>query len=237
MTHSTKYDEQFAAIEHYQRYPGMYPWIGSEFGTQAAKILVLGESHFLKEGTFHHDAGAWYAGIDPATPGLGWANTRKVVGNGVDERWKQDPKGKAMYRRIDAVLRQTEADRPDKSSPFHRIAYMNYFQRPAEYASKAIRVKPLDRIHSAAVLEAVIGIIEPTLVVFCSVAAWKAASKAGVMGHFRHMPVEFAFTPHPTRSWWNRPMKTYGGKRGRDMLLEAVLLAKQPNPSLGSTAF
>jgi hypothetical protein len=191
------------------------------------KILVLGESHFFNGGTLHHDAEAWYAGIDLATPGLGWANTRKVVGNGVDERWKQNPKGKAMYRRIDTVLRQAEGNRTDGNAPFHRIAYMNYFQRPAEKACEAIKVKPLDRIHSASVLEVVIGIIEPPLVVFCSVAAWRETSKAHVMDRFRDI-VEFAFTPHPTRSWWNRPMKTYGGKRGRDMLLEAVQSAYKP---------
>lgn len=220
---SSPYDAQLASIRHYQHYPMLYPWIGEQYQRQAVKILIVGESHYLKDGTSHHDEQAWYAGISTnAIPGIGWANTRKVVGNGVNERWLAHGKAKVMYRHIEDVLREAEGEREDQTSPFHRIAYMNYFQRPAEKLGKSITIKPRDRICSAAVLNAVIGIIEPKLVVFCSVLAWKTAKGDGVFKLPDNPTVRFAVVAHPTTSWWNRPMAKYNGKRGRDMLLEAV---------------
>jgi hypothetical protein len=201
----------------------MKPWIGADYAQQDRKILVLGESHFLENSTFHHDAPAWYAGTDPERfVGLDWAHTRALIGKGVDSQWRGMGRSKVMYRHIDAALCDAIGERENPRSAFHRIAFMNYFQRPAQKRGKSIEIIELDRLHSAAVVHEVIRIIAPSLVIFCSKLAWCAAAGKGVMKAYEPDAVRFAFTAHPTTSWWHRPMAKYGGQSGRDQFSEAV---------------
>jgi hypothetical protein len=221
--HASTYDDALGALGHFSRYPNLMPWVGQHYHVQDKKILVLGESHYMDVSVLHHDEKAWYAGIDPTLfTDLGWAHTRNLIGKGVDTQWRSKGRGKVMYRHIDDVLCETWKDCHAQLPAFHRIAYMNYFQRPAEKSGESIRVTDLDRVQSAAVLNYVIRILAPHLVIFCSKLAWRAAYKQRVMEPAKHTSVRFAFTAHPTTSWWNRPMKKYGGLRGRDQFFNAV---------------
>ena len=60
MTYSTMYDEQFSRMGHFQLYPELYPWVGQGVHSHCPRILVMGESHYLKsDSDYHHDASAW----------------------------------------------------------------------------------------------------------------------------------------------------------------------------------
>ena len=60
---SFKFDEDLDVIDHYQVYPEMKPWVGHEYDFSEAKILIIGESHYLDVGSFyHHNPQEWYDG-------------------------------------------------------------------------------------------------------------------------------------------------------------------------------
>ena len=218
MTSSTMYDEQFSGVGHFQLYPELYPWVGQSFHSHCPRILVVGESHYLKpDSDYHHDASAWYVGIDiKVRPDRAWTITRNIIANGLANQWRE--KSKSIYRNIEAAAVDAGVSASTSDSPFHSMAFMNYFQRPAQVSGKSIVVSALDKSHSSAVLNAVLEILNPQIVIFCSVLAWRAARES-VQGH-QH--VRFAFTPHPATRWWHTPMRKYKGKSGRQIFIEAL---------------
>ena len=218
MESSTEYDEQFKNIGHFQLYPELFPWIGQSFGEQLQRVLVLGESHYLKPASdYHHDAVAWYSGIDiQQRCDRGWINTRGIIANGLRNKWRG--KSKTIYRNIEAAAVDAGIGAITPVSPFHCIAFMNYFQRPAQVSGKSIVVSSLDKTHSTRVLHSVLETLNPQIVVFCSVLAWEAAQES-VQGHRN---IRFAFTPHPATSWWHVPMRKYDDKSGRQIFIETV---------------
>lgn len=212
------YDGQFSHIEHYKIYPELYPWVGQAFHMQCPRILVLGESHYLKPSSvYHHDAAAWYAGISIQDKSdRSWTITRGIVANGLVSQWKG--KSKTIYRNIEAAAVDAGVGAQTHGSPFHSMAFMNYFQRPAQVSGKSLVVSELDQSHSTAVLNSVLEILSPRIVVFCSVLAWKAARES-VRENQR---VHFAFAPHPATRWWHTPMRKYKDKTGRQMFIQAL---------------
>lgn len=218
MPSSTIYDQQFSKIGHFQLYPQLYPWVGQAFDNQNPRILVMGESHYLDSSSdYHHNAAAWYAGIDiQEKHDVSWTITRRIVANGLANNWME--KSKTIYRNIEAAAVYAGIGASTSDSPFHSMAFMNYFQRPAQVSGKSIVVSALDRSHSAAVLNSVLEILNPQIVIFCSVLAWKAARQS-VQGHHG---ICFAYTPHPATRWWHTPMQKYKGKSGRKIFIEAL---------------
>jgi len=218
MTYNTTYDAQFACVSHYRHYPLLYPWVGREFDSQSPRILVLGESHYLKrESVFHHDAAAWYAGVKiPDTQERDWIFTRQLISRGIANRWRQ--KSKLIYSNIERALGEAGLRGDEENSPFHRIAYMNYFQRPAQVTGDSIVVSDLDRIHSGAVLTSVLDILKPRIVIFCSALAWKAAQEPR-----KNRPeIRFVKTTHPATRWWHTRMKKYQGQSGKEIFIHAL---------------
>lgn len=218
MTSSTMYDERFSGVSHFQLYPELYPWVGLSFHSHCPRILVVGESHYLKpDSDYHHDASAWYVGIDiKVRPDRAWTITRNIIANGLANQWRE--KSKSIYRNIEAAAVDAGVSASTSDSPFHSMAFMNYFQRPAQVSGKSIVASALDKSHSSAVLNAVLEILSPQIVIFCSVLAWRAAWES-VQGN-KH--VRFAFTPHPATRWWHTPMRKYMGKSGRQIFIEAL---------------
>lgn len=208
------YDQQFSRVGHFQ----LYPWVGQSFHKRCLRILVVGESHYLNQHSdYHHDAAAWYTGIDiQGRPDRAWTITRNIVANGLANQWKE--KSKAIYRNIEAASVDAGVSASTLNSPFHSMAFMNYFQRPAQVSGKSIVVSALDRSHSLAVLNSVVEILSPQIVIFCSVLAWRTARES-VQGH---QNVRFTFTRHPATRWWHTPMRKYQGKSGRQIFIEAL---------------
>jgi hypothetical protein len=147
--------------------------------------------------------------------------TRQIVANGLTNRWKE--KSKLIYRNIEGAAHDAGVGSAslDQSS-LHSLAFMNYFQRPAQVSKKSIVVTELDRQHSAAVVNAVLEALTPQAVIFCSVLAWKEARKAGVLDRGAHAHIHFAFTPHPATRWWHTKMRKYKGNSGKQMFIQAI---------------
>lgn len=219
---SLEYDDRLDLIDHYRNYPKLKVWVGCNYSTMQKRLLLIGESHYLDKGiTHHHDVVAWYTGgSECEKDGLGWINTRAIIQNGIDDHWAS--KGKSIYRNIERALFETLLFKERPRTAFTEVAFMNYFQRPAEKSGESIKVFPMDAEVSARVLEGVVNIIAPDAVIFTSSLAWRHAKLSGISDFLRRESIAVARAPHPGMPWWNRVSKKYGNKTGKNHFVEFV---------------
>ncbi|MDT4854181.1 hypothetical protein FQZ97_884700 [compost metagenome] len=228
----TSFDDQLLQIAHLAQYPNLLPWIGHGFRTTELQVLILGESHYLPRGVcFHHDPATWYAGLDiPDVQSLRWMKTRGIIQKGLASNWKGS--SKTIYRQLSSAVEAcgVAVERP----VFAQLAFMNYFQRPAEVTGDSIQVSELDRQVSAHTVEGVVRVLQPRVVVFCSRLAWRAARDSGLVAALQAAGHVVGHTPHPASAWWHRPSRKRQGRNGRTVFIELLRQAVTNGPaSLG----
>lgn len=199
---------------HYKKYPVMKPWVGSNYvSDKHKKLLVLGESHYLPEGsTKSHDLDAWYSGSVDSLDAeeQGWIFTAEIIGKHMQENFHNSAHG--IFRNTAKAVNTVGYQYANPSEAMNDIAFMNFFQRPAEKTGDSINVGKKDVEVAIYVLKDVIETLAPDLIVFVSFkAAWYGRSIVESL----NIPV--AVTPHPTCRWWNKQTKKYGGY-GRDVI-------------------
>jgi len=220
MMMDTYFDSQLAGAAHLALYPNLLPWVGMGYRKAELKILLLGESHYLPKGvSYHHNVDAWYSGIQIASAeDLKWMTTRSIIRNGLNTDWKGP--SKTIYRNLSAALKK--AGFSQEEAPFVSLAYMNFFQRPAEKTGDSIKVKEIDRKVSAATVAHVASCLQPDLVVFCSSLAWRASNEERLLHALKSQGCEVGTTPHPASAWWNRESLARGGRSGRQVFCDLV---------------
>jgi hypothetical protein len=212
---------------HFKNFPEMMPWIGDEYNEQKIKILVVGESYFFKEATFHHNASNWYSktfkdNLSDKTGDLSKRSGHRVrhhITRSIDNSFKKNKKKThPMHRNLHDVLLKTEIFKAKKSknyTPFSSIAYINYFQRPAKSAGTSILEKTIDLQVALETIKNIVSIIKPNIVMFASVKAYKAARTDKLLSFLDSRDVLYDYSAHPCSQHWNRACKKYGNIRGK----------------------
>lgn len=205
------FDQKLSAIDHFVKYPEMLPHVGVDFqGDGHKKLLLIAESNYLPpESTVHLTAQLWYDGTsaDLSEDERNWIHCRNLVAYKTEiVRWK---KGHAIYGNLENAL--VKAGAKQRANMFSMVAYMNCFQRPAKRGASLI-VGDQDILVSKEVVGSVIAILQPEMVCFVSSKAW------GYVGlGLDRASAEFACTPHPCSTWWNR--KSKHGSSGREAFI------------------
>ncbi|MBA6292759.1 hypothetical protein H4J58_16775 [Colwellia sp. MB3u-70] len=225
---SSDFDSDLKNYEdsHFTKFPEMMPWIGGEYNEQEIKILVVGESYFFKEATFHHNTSNWYSKTfkDNLSDKIGDLSKRSGhrvrhhITRSIDNSFKKNKKKThPMHRNLHDVLLKTEIFKPrnsKNSTPFDFIAYINYFQRPAESAGASISENKIDLQVALETIKNIISIIKPNIVMFASVKAYKAARTDKLLSFLDNYGVLYDYSAHPCSQHWNRACKKYGNIRG-----------------------
>lgn len=199
---------------HYEKYPMMKPWVGSNYlSDKHKKLLVLGESHYLPRDSIKScDVDAWYSGSGDSLDDKeeGWIHTRQIIKHIVEHNYCNSAHG--IFRNTAKAVNSVSCQHTNPLEAMNDIAFMNFFQRPAENEGDSINVVKKDVEVAIYVLKDVIEALAPDLIVFVSFkAAWYGKSIVESL----NIPV--AVTPHPTCRWWNKQTKKYGGY-GRDVI-------------------
>lgn len=215
---SVEFDEALSQIEHYLAHPEMMAWVGRNYSAQAVKVLVIGESHYLPSiRTYHRLPGQWYAGIpDDEKPDSCHYYTRRIIVNGIRFKWKE--RSKTIYRNIEKALFDSGLFREKPANAFTEIAFMNYFQRPAEREGDSVAVTTMDSCVAMKVHQAVREIISPDIVVFTSRLAWRHAKNQLAEASMVNA-AKLINTPHPGSAWWGRRSKKYQNMTGRERFI------------------
>lgn len=200
----------------------MRPWIGSDYTKQNIKLLTIGESHYLaKKSTYHHDVDEWYKGISMCNKkDKAGIHTRNVIFNGINTKWKK--KSKLIFKNTEQALFDTKMFSTKPISAYDNIAFMNFFQRPAERNGRSIKVSQLDNVISNQVFREVVEIIEPDAVAFTSVLAYKNAKKGGSLDFLKSKNIPFVRCPHPGMPWWNKVAKVYKNRTGKQHFISFI---------------
>ena len=212
---TSEYDTQFETVAHFSLFPDMRPWVGTNYSKEDLKILVIGESHYFAEGTeFHHDVEGWYERkyhddlINRQGHRVRYQISKLFDGN--------MGKSHVMYKRISKSLSETKfvKEKIEKKDPFQRIAYINYFQRPANSTGDSISPKTKDKEVAYEAINGVIEILKPSLVIFVSKKSFKSAKSSGLLNSVEGSKYVVA---HPCSAWWGgRKSKEYGKIDGDD---------------------
>ena len=221
---SADFDGLLSAVPHYALYPEMMTAIGRHYGSAPARVLVLGESHYLDDDEPNNLPERWYERRELMYP----ASARNISTRGIFNNvicGRNPSRSKAIFHALASALDDCGMRLPEARSSLQAIAYMNFFQRPAERTGKSIRVSARDVEESARVIPAVCAALQPQLVVFASRLGWRHA-KAEIASGLAAGGIRTAFVPHPATSWWNRPSRPMGGLTGRQRFIEAVRAAQ-----------
>lgn len=215
------FDSRLGGIAHYARYPEMMVAVGDLYGTAPVPVLVLGESHYLDTAEVSNHPDHWYERrqlVHAASAAN--IHTRQIFDNAINGRKRR--KSKAIFHALASALGASGIAMPGARSPLQSIAYMNYFQRPAEVSGESLVVHSRDVAEASDVVANVVSILQPKLVVFASRLAWRHA-KGDLAERLVSMGIDVLNVPHPATSWWNRPSRPMGDMSGRQRFIKAVL--------------
>ncbi|NWN89936.1 hypothetical protein HLV39_00305 [Marinobacter adhaerens] len=196
------FDNQLDKIEIYQRYPLLKPFIGSDYGINGPKILLIGESHYLPaESTVHKEPESWYSGQEGnlTLKEQKWMRTRRILNKPL-KGWKAQ--GHTIYRNIESAL--LKAGLPANDSVFRQVAFMNAFQRPAK-TGDSIKQKHQDVEVAVETINQVIDAIKPDHIVFVSTKAKRTVGK--------RLKQKSVGVHHPACAWWNRKQDGQSSKQ------------------------
>jgi len=207
----------------------MMPWIGSDYSNQGTRILIIGESHYFKDTTLHHDPKIWYSRSFPESLDLRSGHrVRHQITRSIDNKFGKETH--IMHKNLNNELGKCyyfDRQNTTTNSPYNSIAYLNYFQRPANKTGGSISPKALDIEVSLETIKGVINIIKPEVVLFASVKAFSIAKKSSL---FSEIKLDYDYASHPCSVHWNKACKKYGklqgenyGKiTGRDRFVKAI---------------
>ena len=195
----------------------MRPYKGKDFGVSSGpSLLLLGESHYLPNYSTQHLVSAdWYNGTSATLSNdeLEWINTAKTM---VDHRAANfRNKALSIWKNSFWEINEYGPRFADYKCVADHICSYNFFLRPA-VQGKSLIVSRQDVEMANAAFRVHFEKLKPTAIIFLS----RLASR-----HF-HNPSSYAApvisTPHPGCKWWNKVAKSYGNKRGRDVLADFI---------------
>lgn len=222
---SAEYAESLSTIPHYVLYPEMTAAVGAHYDVAPVRVLVLGESPYLANPEPSNTPELWYEGRDlrhEKTPGN--ISTRGIFNNVI--LGKNPSRSKAIFHSLANALAACGMAMPGACSPLQSIAYMNYFQRPAERPGKSILACARDADESDRVIMTVTSILKPDLLVIATRLGWRYARR-GLVRKLADADILTTNVPHPATSWWNRPSIPMKNRTGRECFIESIADARR----------
>ena len=184
-------EELAKKVPHFQKYPQMIPFIGTDY--DKTQLLILGESHYLKEADYWRIK-LWYnSRADEWLPKgfteeqVNWPGWYGDTHTALLVTKKMHP----IYSNLDAILRACEGPKELKSG-LAGCAYMNFFQRPAETNGDSIQDNKSDDIYAAQTLQCVCEVLQPTKIYFASSRSYKGL---GAFINDKHLKVTMKTEP------------------------------------------
>lgn len=229
---------QLGQIDFFKIHPNLIPFVGEDYDD--FKILQIGESHYLNQRwddmKVHVDDFLvdWWK--EPCNrllaDSVGWVDTRGVLDNFINGK-------SGSYTIFSNVLRSFCHIVLSEKEPhivgaakkkYNYFAFMNFFQMPSLIEGVKFW-DSLDVAHnvnagqlwdicverSSQVLDAVVEILDPTMIVFTSISAGEAYA-----GKYKD-DLRVIYTSHPQAPFsWNKGLARFQGKTGQEVFEEAL---------------
>jgi hypothetical protein len=213
-------------MDFFTRYPMMTPHIGSNYYNRTKpSLLLVGESHYLPDGaTQHRTPAEWYGGNGGTLTSdeAHWINTSAVLAEAYKDNFRNRAHG--IWKNAFEVINDAGPQYSASREVANDVAFVNFFLRPALKRGGSLAGHLTDKDVELANTAFAMRLerLAPTAIVFVSRLS---------LNRFQPvvpLTVPVISTPHPTSHWWNRAAKSYGGKRGRDVLAEFIATLQWP---------
>lgn len=207
------YDDKMLEISFFKKYPHMIPFIGKDFDSY--KILILAESYYLPEYSSIHHNDDWYEESIKSLKNeeINWSSPIQII-NDDFLHWDKLVSGHTIYNSLKIALE----DVIKNQNVFENIAFYNFFQRPAIY-TESLNVTKKDSEIANEVFKQVISILNPNIIYFVSKKAHDHLKLKDLNPDIQN---KIIYTPHPATAWWNKKMKSYGNKTGKEIFKEGL---------------
>jgi hypothetical protein len=202
----------------------MRPYKGKNFHDACApSLLLIGESHYLPEGSSQHvSAKTWYESdsytLSPEE--RQWISTAAIMEVSRAEGFSNRAQ-RSIWSNPFWEINEHGPRYQDHKRVADDIAFYNFFLRPG-LEGKSLDVSSLDVKFANEAFRLHYQTLKPTAVVFLSRLAHN---------HFHPsepLSVPVVATPHPGCAWWNRAAKKHANKRGRDILADFIRSTSWP---------
>lgn len=209
------FDLELDKISHYTNFPAMKPFIGSNYGANnSKKIMLIGESNYLPpSSTINESADHWYKSkqADLTYDEVQWIHCRNLLMCD----WKSA--GHMLYRELE--LRLSESLDCSTTKAMNNIVFMNGFQRPAPQTGNSIRnfCREIDFKMGAETIDEVIKITNPDLVIFVSKLAWDSL-KHRLSTNSKQRTIDFTCHPGTGGRYWHKKSYLHGVEKFRKLI-------------------
>jgi hypothetical protein len=151
------YDKKLLEIWHYSNHSQMLPFIGKNWGKGIKKVLLVGESHFMKNPL--NISRNWYeiTREELSYEQINDTSSRKIINDGYLRNSFAENR---MLSEISCMIKQTSNNEKD----FLYFSFLNFFQRPA--IKKNEKFDKLDSSISNKVIKDVAEILQPEYLFF-----------------------------------------------------------------------
>jgi len=215
MTNLDSIKNQLENIKHYKNHPQMIPFIGDNYGETYKKLLIVAESHYISDKDEHsilrdskeyeNTIKNWY--------NLNWkqlkvydiesTNTTEIISktNLVNDN---NPSPHIAYSNINSAIQDNPLTKLKNGKKlFKHIAFMNFYQRPADTDGGS--VMPIDEDNKFANnnLFEVIQILKPDFITILSSLVCNNLETEKFSNYI------IGCSCHPISRWWNRRCSKY----------------------------
>lgn len=223
------YDLSFqSTIPHYSIFPELMPFVGGDWDVVNKRILLIGESHYLKGGgtLFSNESDTWYT-LDPSlleSDHRTNINTRLTVRDADNYKVSTNGyhcKAHSIFYNMKSAIATALAKDISGKTVFENFSYYNYFQRPAEVVGGSIKVTGRDREVAFETLKQIHSILKPHQIIFVSSKAHDNFIKQLNSDKFIDREL-VSRIPHPACAWWNTEMKRFQGRTGKEQFSSII---------------
>lgn len=208
-TYNETVDKIILEHNHYRNHPQMLPFIGNNYGT-LRKLLIVGESHYLHNknselaNKYSDIIKNWYS----ITHDYILSKVDEKIGKGIisctNTRANLNAfmadcrtlKAYTIYKNVSDVAMQITFFKKNKIEPFTFMAYMNFFQRPADLTGEKLKPNKKDVEIARNVFSYVVNIIKPDYIFVVSSNVWE------YLHSFKFDNVIIGHSCHPSCPYW-----------------------------------
>jgi hypothetical protein len=198
----TIYDEQLLRIQHYKNHPQMLPFIGKNWGKGMKKVLLIGESHFMRDPV--NNSKKWYETTKNELSINQRQDTspREIITMGYLKKSFGDNR---IFSEINTIMNRMSNGEKD----ILYFSFLNFFQRPAIKKNESF--DKLDISIGNEVVKEATEILQPEYIFILSYKAWDRLNidydSNLLMELFKRDRIKYSC--HPTQKWWTVESEEY----------------------------
>jgi hypothetical protein len=205
----------------YSAYEVLKPFKGTQYENSPKKLLIIGESFYVTHADQKHKVNPenWYS---TASNQKEFSCTDSFDTNHIIEDFMdpETPHGSHLniYNHLNHALNTViyGEDRGHERSTFNKVAFFNFFQRPA-VDGDSLKYNDIDIEIATDVLKYNLALLKPDLVILASSLVSRIAFP--LVRNFNPAIKQIAI-PHPASPWWNREVSWLNGMRTKQFVIK-----------------